>query len=774
MRKIPALIVVALCLAPVLAHAATTVSTEELACGASGSALSQTLAMPCSSDWWRQALESIFPGVGPLSGNASQSSSGLQDAMSAFLAVMMAVGTGMMTWHFISGTVATAHEGTVLGQRWHTVWAPLRLCYGVGMLAPAAKGFCIAQVLVIYAALYGGSLGNLVWEDYLRGLVTPNFTSAPPLPATGALVKDFAQAELCRQAILAQGHMIGWPSSVPEAMPQPVEGGTTGENISVSLGNVYNVAASYFTGGSIESSAQSNRHLVTWDYGVCGRIQGTFAVGSGGDATVTAFDKARLTAIAYARRDLSRAITPYIQQQINPPADGGTFAQRSQTMYDEFTAGVDAAKKDIDTGFQTAAQILVDARGGTNSPVLSLMNDTNKYGWMTSGMLYMSISRLQSAAFSLASDVPQYTIPPMQSQDTSGHIDQDSWSGARQIMEIGEDVLQSKTIDWNATDDTADLRNAALAGSTQGSTTSLHGVQKWLFDKVFSLGDKYLVGLDASGAHGSPLQQLSAFGNAMLNIVGGIIFAGIGVAAFSGVGLGAVATLVSSGPLSWLGIVMLMLLGVGVEHAYIIPMAPFIEFSTAFFAIVISVCEAFVVAPIWAFLHIRMDGSEFVNEPQRSGYAMILSLFLRIPMTIFGLIFSLSILNVGSEYISRTFAIAVSSGTADTGGGIIGAVTMLIIEGWMFWKLTTLSTRVITTMPEMAAKFVGWHLDSPASQNPSQFVGGVVSRTSGAAGHSVAHVGGKGGKQPKTPEAGGAMSGQAGGSITSEPPAAIP
>ncbi|WP_211274038.1 hypothetical protein [Neoasaia chiangmaiensis] len=221
-------------------------------------------------------------------------------------------------------------------------------------------------------------------------------------------------------------------------------------------------------------------------------------------------------------------------------------------------------------------------------------------------MLYMSIARLQSDAYSLASDIPQVTLPPMSSTDRTGHIDINSWSNAGTFVKSGEALLQPMTISWNASDDTADLRNAALAGSTQGSTASLHGVNKWLFSKVFSLGDKYLVGINP--ANGAPIQQLADFGNELINTLSVIVLGGLAGGTLLGgpAGAAAMAGAVASGPLSFVGLMMGMLMLVGIEHAYVIPMMPYIEFTFAAIGILITVVEAFVVLPCWAFQHVRM------------------------------------------------------------------------------------------------------------------------------------------------------------------------
>ncbi|MEJ5117127.1 DotA/TraY family protein [Gluconobacter cerinus] len=773
MRKILFLAALMLCI-PALAHA-TTIATDEATCSASGSVITQTLAVPCASDWWRQSLELLFPGVGPLSSSGtSQAAQGLFAASGSFLAVLASVAVGALSWHAISGTVATAHEGVVLGQKWHTVWAPLRLCFGFGLLAPTAKGVCLAQILVVYVALYGGSLGNLVWTSYATGLVTPTL-NAPPLPATGALVRDFTEAELCRRSLLANNSLTGPLFNLPASMPTATVGGTTGENISVSLGNLYNAISARFTGGNLTSSAQTNRHIVTWNYGVCGQISGTFAIGSGGDAKATEFDKTRLAAIEEARASISTGVADFLDYRTNAAGHQGDIAAGiPQISGAAFTKSISDAKSALDTEFTQAAQVLVDVQGGSDSAVASFLNDTNKYGWMTAGMFYMSTARLQSAASMLASDIPQVSLPPMADTDKSGHIDMKTWGYAGDYVKAGEAVLQPLTVQWNASADTADLRNAALAGSTQGSTASLHGVQKWLFSKIFSLGDKYLVGINP--ANGSPIQQLADFGNDLLNLISLVVLGGAAAGTMMGgpAGAAALAGAVASGPLSWLGIIVGMLLLVGIEHAYLIPMLPFIEFTFAAIGILITVAEAFVVLPVWAFQHIRLDGGEFVNQEQRSGYLLLLSLFLRIPLTIFGLVLSLSVMNAGVWLVSRTFSVAALSGTADSGPGPIGAVVMLVIEAWMTWKIATASLRLMTTTPELAAKMLGWTMDSLRTDGPSHFIGGVVSKTTGGVGQSAAKAGQKAGeKEGKTPEAGGTMAGQAGGDIapTTEKPA---
>ncbi|KAA1053151.1 hypothetical protein [Azospirillum argentinense] len=97
------------------------------------------------NDLWYQLLTFVFPGVGPIGGTVTPLANGIASGFSVFIAVLMTLGAAMMSYHTIIGIVATAHEGKVLGQRWHQVWAPMRVMYGVGALAPRRQGILPAS-----------------------------------------------------------------------------------------------------------------------------------------------------------------------------------------------------------------------------------------------------------------------------------------------------------------------------------------------------------------------------------------------------------------------------------------------------------------------------------------------------------------------------------------------------------------------------------------------------------------------------------------------------
>jgi conjugal transfer/type IV secretion protein DotA/TraY len=151
-----------------------TVSALLLIPQASYAQFSFTDTLP-ETDLFYQLLQMIAP-IGPVEPTTPISPwvETLGNSFQAFNVTLLTVGSMMLGWHTIAGTVASAYEGQVMGQRWHTIWAPVRVTAGIGSLAPISKGFCAAQILVIQLIVWGGGIANEVWTAYIDTFDTAN------------------------------------------------------------------------------------------------------------------------------------------------------------------------------------------------------------------------------------------------------------------------------------------------------------------------------------------------------------------------------------------------------------------------------------------------------------------------------------------------------------------------------------------------------------------------------------------------------------------------
>ncbi len=89
--------------------------------------------------------------------------------------------------------------------------------------------------------------------------------------------------------------------------------------------------------------------------------------------------------------------------------------------------------------------------------------------------------------------------------------------------------------------------------------------------------------------------------------------------------------------------VTMVALTIGVLLFYFVPFMPFIYFFFAVSGWVKGIFEALVGVPLWALAHIRIDGNGLPGQAAMNGYYLLLEIFIRPILTVFGLLASISI-----------------------------------------------------------------------------------------------------------------------------------
>lgn len=113
-------------------------------------------------------LSNIFGIVdGVLHGTGSQ----MMGAMFAvFNSAILSLGGIIIMYTLIVSTMNTAHEGQMLGQKWSSIWIPVRSTLGLALLIPKASGYCLMQVGVMWLVVEGVGAADKVWEAALSYL----------------------------------------------------------------------------------------------------------------------------------------------------------------------------------------------------------------------------------------------------------------------------------------------------------------------------------------------------------------------------------------------------------------------------------------------------------------------------------------------------------------------------------------------------------------------------------------------------------------------------
>ncbi len=143
---------------------------------------------PPPSDYSVIFLSNIFGIVdGVLHGTGSQI---MGSMFAVFNAAVLALGGIVIMYTLIVSTMNTAHEGQMLGQKWSSIWVPVRATFGLALLIPKASGYCLMQIFVMWIVVQGIGAADKIWDaalDYLnRGGVVIQAQMDPTTALTSA------------------------------------------------------------------------------------------------------------------------------------------------------------------------------------------------------------------------------------------------------------------------------------------------------------------------------------------------------------------------------------------------------------------------------------------------------------------------------------------------------------------------------------------------------------------------------------------------------------
>lgn len=123
---------------------------------------------PPQSDASVMMLGKLFGLVdGVLYGTSSQI---VGEMFGVFNSAVLALGGIILMYSLLVSTMNTAHQGEILGQKWSSIWIPMRSAAGVALLLPKASGYCVMQIFVMWVVLQGVGAADKVWNaalDYL-------------------------------------------------------------------------------------------------------------------------------------------------------------------------------------------------------------------------------------------------------------------------------------------------------------------------------------------------------------------------------------------------------------------------------------------------------------------------------------------------------------------------------------------------------------------------------------------------------------------------------
>lgn len=147
-------------------------------------------------------LGRIFGNVGDVLGGTGPALLGA--VFRVFNTAVLALGAIVVVYTTVIGVLATAHEGTFLGAKWHKMWTPFRMVVGIGGLVPTKTGYCVVQIAMMWLIIQGVGAADAVWTAAVE-----YFKQGGPISTAGAFttslgtytdMKELFQGLTCQAA----------------------------------------------------------------------------------------------------------------------------------------------------------------------------------------------------------------------------------------------------------------------------------------------------------------------------------------------------------------------------------------------------------------------------------------------------------------------------------------------------------------------------------------------------------------------------------------------
>ncbi|MCS4089539.1 DotA/TraY family protein [Rhizobium sp. BK176] len=619
------------------------------------------------------------------------------NAFAVLTASLAFFGGLFMAYHTVAGIVHSAYSGKVLGERWHQIWAPLRVVFGFGLLIPVGDGFSsVHYILRDGVGVAAINLANNLIGAYL-GTALKDGVSSTNSKVSSLSGRDYAQKffekEVCAGVIGAMpSGMFTWYHYNAASPEKP---------------------ASSWVWDSMTKNGQ------IWDYGSCGRLSleayepgandGIFSTGSAREA-IAEFNKARAEATEELRQTIrAEGFMDY--------AGTGKFINENG---DSIKAGDDAVIADLRSKAtvppaiqvklneasdawdkkisQAATQIFLDLTKDKRS---NLVEQVKYSGFMAAGAMERSLSAISGTVSGLANDQMASTSPAVDPA-TKKKLE------FAQSLITASKAVDTKDADAGGADDTSNLINSAVS----------------------SLMPKNIDNMFTGKASADPIGDMIMFGNNVLTAASYALLLMWGAKAvadgfgnsLAGLFGGGAASSIADSISRWFSWFIMIMIIVGLMHSFVLPLLPMIMVFTMGVQWLIMFLEGSIAAVLWAFVFIRMDGTEFFDQKQSPGAGLLFNLLLRpaLGMLAFcgmllllpALLNTLNLVWSGAFYMStgEHLEAGTTMGVVKNGLGLVWLwqwLASMVMFCWMQWTMTLRITGLIPSIADRVGHWMG-------------------------------------------------------------------
>lgn len=616
-------------------------------------------------------LGNLFGGMSGIPGGSAL----IGSLMGIFNASVMSLASLLAFYVIVSSVVQTAHDGEVLGQRYSSLWVPIRSASAIAMIVPSSGGFSGVQLLVVWVAVQGAGLANsltnagysVIYEQ--GGFVKPVVAGAPKEAEELALsVAKIAACMAANEKYISLSGSDEITSSAPTNSAVTKYGFLVGKSV---LG---------------KSALQS-----------CGRIETPKGKDDSG------------TGAAGKIRDVQSAAVLKMYSTIKEGINEGLKTKG----YDYGSKVREAAKAYDDTVTEALNAIAASSLAEANSKKQSELAALKAKGWYGLGESYMTLARLGSAMDAVVKRgvVSAHATPIVVLHSERGSIRAD-YEG---VIAAINSSMNSDLKDEN------DKDSSEKANEKSGN---------WIYQKfsswVTESGTQLIKKFTVSDHNVNPLLAVKQRGDYILDAAGVMLTVSIVGSVVGGLVPGTVA-----GVLSFIAMMVVAMITMGISLSVYLPMVPYIIWISVLLAWAVAVLEAVIAAPLWMMMHLTGEGHGIASGATESGYKFIAAVFLRPALSVIAFFSGAILLVALFSVINEGFIAVVRSVQSDTITGFFQLFGFVAVYSGLCVTLVNKAFGLTLTLPSTILRWIG------SSMNGDDGVGGDVKGHLDAEGRSV-------------------------------------
>lgn len=725
---------------------------------------------PPAGDLSVSYLATIFGVVdGVLHGTGSQI---LGTMLGSFNATILVMAFVILTYALFISILNTSHQGEFLGQKWSSIWVPLRMVSGVGLLLPKATGYSFIQILVMWVVVQGVGAADQVWKvalDYMNR----NGTVVEPVQGLGskngsadntflvAKAGSILKSEVCMYTL--------YNGLVRQYAPKGIEVPNFANSLTVTgkgpngtnTGKIIDYTKD--KGGFISFPGKLDGTFAKYE-GACGSVNWDFIGKADNDqvanpAKLTANDSASI-GVRQMTLDLS-ALAQTIAAKLAPPSLNDKVSSVTLKKDDPLFVNDGLVYTSADY-FAIIKPALRALQYDAKSDLKDFIKDAKKVGWVLAGSYYYQMAKLNQGLraindLSIIKDQISPSFKP--NYDASAFQDINDpiiLANLKNNVPASQGVIDAY-VQSETTKAGDDSNNSQLFPSTGGDVSGTTGLLRTFmgsaFQNVAEFQKKLQDGLN-SGA--DPIVTLSGIGDDLVHLVEKVWLSFFGImvgVVLAGAGAGAIASFFApAGPIigvlgglfGFLGLFMPLFtfwlmfnLSLGATLAYYVPLIPFILFTFGVITWFAIVLEAVIAAPLVALGITHPEGHDFLGKAEQA-VMLLASVFLRPTLMVFGFIFGIILSYISISLLNQGLSIALRFMGTLSGDilALVSQTTLMIIYTGVILALVNRSFSMIYEVPNKVMRWIGHHPENTPEEGMLHQIRGQVDSNMREIGHA--------------------------------------